>query len=383
MLRVPLLENHARVRLVPSAAYGATESVLPGRDRHHRMSAGAGAAVSFMSGFAGELRMDTRYDQHAAPSEDSGVIDARALLRYARAVSERTALGAQLNVWVPGEKAPQPAFDATTLDLLGLVGIKASERWTVSFQGGYRNDRSARSIKSAERLSQADFIALGLSDFDAALVGLGAQQAFERTRWFCELTADLLVGKGAPGLSRSPLRAALGASTELGRPSTRGSLIAQALLSDRVKVDVNGPLVPFEPRFTVMLALSQDFDWGEKPDADHAAEAPAEKPVAPVVEPEPAPAAVALPLGVLRVMVRDTDRGEAVPARVRVTKADGTLVEAEQKPAARGGIELELAPGSYEVEISADGFASQRRKLSIDEHGVTLINIDLRPKGGR
>ena len=47
------------------------------------------------------------------------------------------------------------------------------------------------------------------------------------------------------------------------------------------------------------------------------------------------------------------------------------------------GIEIELPPGSYEVEISADGFAAQTRRLSIDEQGVTVINIDLRPRGAR
>jgi len=346
------------------------------------MGLGAGAAVSLESGFAGELRMDARYDQHTAPSENSAVIDARALLRYARSVSPRTSLGLQLNLWVPGEKAPKPSFDATTVDAIGIVGVKASERWTVSFQGGYRVDQSANSIRVANRLSEADFIALGLSDFDAALLGVGIQRSFERSLWFCELTSDILLGKGAPSGFRSPLRTALGASTELGRPSTRGSLIAEALLSDRVKADVNGPLVPFEPRFSVMVAISQDFDWAEQPAPPPEPLVVAE-PVVPVVEPEPVVPAVVLPLGVLRVMVRDTDRGEAVAARVRVTQADGTPVESEQKPAPRGGIEVDLAPGSYEVEISADGFSPQRRKLSIDEHGVTVINVDLRPKGGR
>ena len=134
----------------------------------------------------------------------------------------------------------------------------------------------------------------------------------------------------------------------------------------------------------MIVGLSQDFTWG-----DEVAEARAPEP-APIVEkptvveePVPAPALSVLPLGVLRVLVRDTDRGETVAARVRVTTAKGEAVEAEQKPGPRGGIEVELTPGAYEVEISADGFASQRRRLSVDEHGVTVINIDLRPKEGR
>ncbi len=386
MLRVPLLERENRVRLLPSAAYGFTESVLPGHDRHHRVSGGAGVAVSTESGFAGELRMDARYDHHVLgnKSDDGGVIDARALLRYAHGLSERLSLGAQLGLWVPGENAPKPAFQATTTDALAIVAVKPSERICVTFDAGYRFDRSAKSVSAPERLSKADWMALGLSDFDAVLLGTGVQQSLDSFRWFGEVSADLLVGTGAPTSLRSPLRLAVGASTELGSPATRGSLIAQALLSQRAAVDVNAALVPFEPRFSLIVGISHDFTWGEVETAAPKAQIEAvAEPARVTPEPAPLPVAPPLPLGVLRVLVRDTDRGEAVTARVRVTTSRGESVEAEQKPGPRGGIEVELSPGSYEVEISADGFAAQRRRLSIDENGVTVINIDLRPKGGR
>lgn len=385
MLRVPLLERHDRVRLVPSASYGFTESVLSTNDSHHRASVGAGVAASTESGFAGELRMDARYDKHLGDEkDDGGVIDARTLARYTRALNPKVALGAQLGLWVPGENAPKPAFAASTVDALAIVGLTPSERISFTFNAGYRLDQSAKSVSAPERLSEADWVGLGLSDFDALLLGLGLQHSLDSFRWFGELTGDLLVGSGAPTLTRSPLRVALGASTELGSPATRGSLIAQALLSKRVPVDVNAALVPFEPRFTMMFAVSQDFDWGQEQAVAEPTPTKAPEPER-VAEPAPAPAPAppVLPLGVLRVLVRDTDRGEAVAARVRVTTAAGEAVTAEQKPGPRGGIEVELTPGSYEVEISADGFASQRRRLSIDEHGVTVINIDLRPKEGR
>ncbi len=389
MLRVPLLEREDRVRILPSASYGFTESVLPGADRHHRIAGGAGVAVSSQMGLAGELRADGRYDRHKGPegSDKGAVFEARALGRYTHRLNDSASLGGQIAVWVPGEDAPVPAFDATTVDALVIVGLRPSERLALTFDAGYRRDNSARSVQNAARLSQADWTALGLSDFDAALVGVGAQQTRERFRWFIEANADVLVGPGAPAFKRSPLRLAVGVSTELYGPATRGSIVAQGLLSARGPVDVTSALVPFEPRFALLVAVSRDFTWGVVSPTKQVAPAPPPPPPPPEpVEPPPVvdvPEPVVLPLGVLRVLVRDAVRGEAVAARIRVTSADGKDVAADQKRVAPGGVEVELNPGAYNVEISADGFASQRRRLTVDEHGVTLINIDLRRRSSR
>jgi uncharacterized membrane protein len=45
-----------------------------------------------------------------------------------------------------------------------------------------------------------------------------------------------------------------------------------------------------------------------------------------------------------------------------------------------GMLELPVSPGRYEVLIEAKGYASQRRTLSVDEGGVTVLNVDLKPK---
>jgi hypothetical protein len=43
-----------------------------------------------------------------------------------------------------------------------------------------------------------------------------------------------------------------------------------------------------------------------------------------------------------------------------------------------GVFEIELPAGDYDVALEADGYRSQRRRVRVDENGVTLLNADLR-----
>jgi uncharacterized membrane protein len=43
-----------------------------------------------------------------------------------------------------------------------------------------------------------------------------------------------------------------------------------------------------------------------------------------------------------------------------------------------GGFEIEVKPGSYDVVITAKGYSPQRRKVTVEPQGVTLLNVDLR-----
>ncbi|MGF1465888.1 MAG: collagen binding domain-containing protein [Sandaracinaceae bacterium] len=77
--------------------------------------------------------------------------------------------------------------------------------------------------------------------------------------------------------------------------------------------------------------------------------------------------------GALRGLVRDF-RGRAIRgAEVRV---DGNAARAETD---RDGVfEVELAPGEHVIEIEARGYRPQRREVSVEENGVTVLNVDLR-----
>ena len=43
-----------------------------------------------------------------------------------------------------------------------------------------------------------------------------------------------------------------------------------------------------------------------------------------------------------------------------------------------GEFEVEVPPGAYEVVIEADGHESQRRRVTVEQLGVTVLNVDLR-----
>ena len=82
----------------------------------------------------------------------------------------------------------------------------------------------------------------------------------------------------------------------------------------------------------------------------------------------------AVPAGELRGLVRGLD-GEPVPAEIVV---GGTEIALETD--AQGRFSVEVPPGSYVVEIKADGFVGQRRRVTIENRGVTVLNADIRKK---
>jgi hypothetical protein len=384
LYQVQWLEKPARrVRLGVSGGYGAFGDILGKDDQHHRVLASGGASYLSKSGLGIEARLDTRYDKHVLPSgTDSGaVLDPRLAVRYARPLNDTWSLGGQLGLWLPGKNFPTPAPSAITTDLLLLAGAHLTESLDLALQAGYRIDRSANAVDHPELLSEADYAAIGLSSFDAALAGIGLRADMGAGAILVEVGGDVLVGSGAPSFTQSPLHATAGLDYALGEAGTRLRVLLSAALSSRPKIDVTEPLVPLLPRVWLLLGITQDMFTEPAPEAPVAVEEPeapppVEEPVAePIVEPEQ-------PRGVIRVFVRDTDWGEPLEATITVLGSD------KEEPAATGRttklsegvLELPVAPGKYEVLIESKGYAQQRRTLSVDEGGVTVLNVDLRPR---
>ena len=43
----------------------------------------------------------------------------------------------------------------------------------------------------------------------------------------------------------------------------------------------------------------------------------------------------------------------------------------------RGEFTIDLPPGEYEVSIEASGYRAQKRRVKIEQDGVTILNVDL------
>jgi hypothetical protein len=79
----------------------------------------------------------------------------------------------------------------------------------------------------------------------------------------------------------------------------------------------------------------------------------------------------ATPPGQVRGVVRDL-KGRPVAATVRV--ADKTV-----QVGADGQFVVDVAPGEHDVTIEAAGYRTQTRHVVVEQEGVTVLNIDLRP----
>jgi len=282
-------------------------------------------------------------------------------------------------------------------------------------------------------------LALGLSEFDAVLLGLGASVWVGKNQLLCEVSTDVLVGGDAPAFSQSPLRVAAGVR----RAVARGlglEFLAVGSLSEQPDLSANAPLVPNEPRLSAFASVRYQFL------------PPPPRPAKPI--PPPAPVQ---PLGSrLEVTVGD-DQGTPLTNPIVFVTADGerrdlgcdaaghcTLddvkvgdvvvhVEApECEPAERlvkvqagvpailavrlvavpppsqlrgvirslegkavtihvrvdplgteanvddkGSFQLDLPPGGYDVVIEAAGHVSQHRHVQVEPKGVVVLNVDL------
>ncbi|HEX3762407.1 MAG TPA: hypothetical protein VHW23_27085, partial [Kofleriaceae bacterium] len=207
------------------------------------------------------LSFDGRYDRHQglAMPDDGYVGDPHLLVRYA-APSGRLSFGGQIGVWVPGKNAPSIAASATSVDLQGLLSIDAGFG-LLTASAGFRFDNSASSVDQPGKLSTADQVSLGVSDYNAALAGLSLRIPIsDRTYVSLEGSADVFVGSGAPG------------------PILRGGGLFGVAVNDAVSViayvegakvpglnysdvmhDMAVKLIPYEPVITGGLGLEARF----------------------------------------------------------------------------------------------------------------------------
>ena len=452
-----------RLSFAATAAYGRTEALSGEVGPHHRARSAVAASVLPVSWLAFALRLDGRVDIH--PRDDMGsdktfVGDPRLSMRVGGELDALPeigrhlaglGLGAEVILYAPGADAPSLVPRALSLDVTGLASYRFDEIGvTVATEIGYRRDRSANVVDRPEAIRQGDRVGLGLSEFDALLLGVGGAFRTGPFEAFGELTWDVLLGELSPSATTSPMRLSAGARLEV-TPGIDVELLGEWVPSSRPELGIYRPLVPIEPRLSAAVGLRARIPLAERPpepQTERGVEDREVTPVAPVrrifrgriidadgtpltgaevrVEregltvgrattgadgryviedvPEPPvrvvvaaegfearvmdlrtdqgpPAAIPLtpaaPVGWLRGIVRSYD-DEPVQATILIEPAGEAFETGED-----GTFELELGVGTYEISIEAEGYYSQRRRVDVEDNGVTVVNADLRRRRRR
>lgn len=329
-----------------TAGYGYTQ--LQGL--HHRAIGTLGLAytplavpwLSVSLEFQGRIDVhpaDEHGGKHASATGDPW-LHARAGWPLGRGVS----LGGELGLWLPGNTAPSYSPNATTVDIKALLSwLDASRNWTVLGSLGVRIDNSANSAPDTERLRYGDLIALGLSDSSALLVGVGVMRRIQAVQLFGELSGQLLLGKDAPSLLESPLRAALGARYFFSeRLSTELSIIP--VFSQRPNTAPDAPLVPIEPRLSVLAGVRYQFLSKPKEET---------KPGTAEAQPE----AVDEPKLIAAVRGSLTDESGSPLPDATVLLSDASGEQKESVSQGDGSYVFEgVKPGKATLSVSAPGF---------------------------
>jgi hypothetical protein len=84
-----------------------------------------------------------------------------------------------------------------------------------------------------------------------------------------------------------------------------------------------------------------------------------------------------LPGGQIRGLVRSF-KGVGVDAEIKIEPSDPALPTPAALHALDGRFEVDVAPGTYQVTITAPGYETQRRRVDVEQNGVTVLNADLR-----
>jgi len=412
--------------------YGFTEAQNADDGAHHRLSLRAAAALPVVRWLSLGAIVDTRYDKH--PDDSGGVVDT-ALQARASTTLGRWQLGAGVLGRLPGAESLSMMARSASVEGQALLSTNVG-RVRIASLAGYRFNHGAAGASDAAHLSSGDRLALGLSEFDAVLLGLGADVPLGKVQFLCEISSDLLVGKDAPAFSQSPLRVAAG----LRRGVARGlslELLGVGSLSQQPDLSAGAALVPNEPRFSLFASVRYQFlppppappkppppiaaprsrleltvtdDQGlpvaspsvfltaagerraldcdatghctiedaQVGDAILRIEAPDFEPTEHSVKVQPG-APVKLELRLVAVpppsQLRGNVRsldGKALATRVRVEP-----LGAEAGVDDKGNFQLDLPPGGYDVVIEASGYVTQRRHVQVEPKGVVILNAEL------
>jgi len=355
------------ISLSINSSYGFSGKTLEAGDTHHRGAGRLALAYALSSDLAFALRIDGRYDKHflEAGRDDGWVGDPRLLARYRHTLSPSLSAGVQLGLWAPGSNAPSIELDALSVEAVAAITWSAASLpLQISANTGYRIDRSAASVSEAERLSLADRMSLGVSDYNAVLAAVGVSYEVGPVEALAEWSLDLLHGSGAPTFRSSPMRIALGARHEL---SNGWSLfgVSEFRVSKVLAADVAEELLPFDPRVSVLAGLQLHFGGSKAPTQIVIAKD--------IKEPDPDP----IPNAIRGPIAGRVTSGETPLVGATLLAVDAKGIEHTVISDADGAYALEnLAVGEATLKVAADGHEDKELSVEISAEGASA-DIDL------
>ncbi len=343
--------------------YGLTESVGDIDGAHHRLYGKAAVGGSLLKWLGFGLSLEGYLDNHPDDEEgaDSTLIGKPHLnLRAGHALTKMIQLGADFDLWIPGAKAPSLKGSASTLNSRLLFALSPEgEFWTVAAALGFRLDNSANAAPPNDTMRTGDRISLGMSEYNAVLLGLGSSLRFSSMELLLELTADVLVGDGAPTGS-SPLRVAVGGRYHI-FDGLAAELMTESHVAKRPPLDTDDPLSPVEPRFSLLAGLRYSFlidKPAPPPDTDPLIE---DKP--PLDEPQKPPAEPVVELTRLEGRVVNTENNPIGGAVVRIAAGDKEL---ETTTTPEGAYAFDGVPvGPATLTVITEGFDEDTRELTV------------------
>ncbi len=318
------------ISVAGSAGYGFIEKIGPAQGSHHRLRGTLGVGAVILPQLALGIQFAGRSDFH--PDDENGsdpsiVGDPRFLLRGGFEANQWLQLGAEALAWMPGGNAPSIEWDATTLDTKLLAAASPSgSSWNIALMAGFRWDNSSNASPGVDRVGPSERISLGLSDFNAILVGLGGAYRISMVELIGELTADLYVGDGSPSAGVFPWRIDAGARYNV-TSSLQLELLAAAIIGKRPNVGPSDPLLPIEPRFSVTVGISYTWGFGDRDGQE------------PIVAPEP-----------------DAQEEEPpIAPKPPTTTVEGKLINEEGEPVVGATMRLTIGEETFETETDKEG----------------------------
>lgn len=361
--RVRPVEPGPAISLALASGYGFTGAVLKDGDAHHRALGSAALAVRPIAWLELGGAVTGRYDKHTGSEADDGLVgDPRLWATAGGDVGGGKALALRVGLWLPGADAPSIEWDAATVDASAVFTARAGAL-AFTATAGYRLDRSTAAVDPVH-LSKADRLGLGLSDADAALLGVGLTRRSGPWQLVGEASGDLLIGAGAPPVSQSPWRLGAGVRRALDGAFTAEAMIEVAA-SARPDYTAMDPavLVAVEPRVAIGVGLA----W--RPAAP--ARTPTVVPHDEVVKVEPPPPPPPAPTtGTVRGTIVD-DQGPLPGATITIasttvqTGDDGTFTIPD------------FIAGDFDVTVSRDGYQPDQRKLTVVAGAGAQLDVTL------